>query len=158
MSHGPEWHFAERPTIEHLQAMGYGFVAPAEHTGLREGENQVLFRPQLIEALMRINGIDRTSAEAAYGELAAISGNEAWLKVLRGDYARKVTGQETRQTLRVIDFLEPRNNQFCVTHQLRVKAENTRRARYRGLCQRHSACRDRGKKPAECEGQDRRSF
>lgn len=47
--------------------------------------------------------------------------------MLRGDYARKVTGQETRQTLRVVDFLEPSNNQFCVTHQLRVKAENTRR-------------------------------
>lgn len=127
MSHGPEWHFAERPTIEHLKTMGYGFVAPAEHAGSREGENQVLFRPQLIEALMRINGIDRASAEAAYGELAAISDNEAWLKVLRGDYARKVTGQETRQTLRVIDFLDTANNQFTVTHQLRVKAENTRK-------------------------------
>jgi type I restriction enzyme R subunit len=126
MSH-PEWHFAERPTIEHLKAMGYGFVAPAEHASLRDGENQVLFRPQLIKALMRINGVDRASAEAAFGELAAISDNEAWLKVLRGDYARKVTGQETRQTLRVIDFLEPGNNQFSVTHQLRVKAENTRK-------------------------------
>ncbi|WP_062231817.1 type I restriction endonuclease subunit R [Aureimonas sp. N4] len=127
MSHGPEWDFAERPAIEHLKAMGYGFVAPAEHTSLRDGENQVLFRPHLIDALMRINGIDRASAEAAYGELAAISDNEAWLKVLRGDYARKVTGQETRQTLRVIDFLDPGNNRFCVTHQLRVKAEHTRK-------------------------------
>ncbi|AMD57811.1 restriction endonuclease subunit R [Agrobacterium tumefaciens] len=127
MSQSPEWQFAERPTIEHLQAMGYGFVAPAEHAGLREGENQVLFRPHLIDALMRINGIDRASAEAAYGELAAISDNEVWLKMLHGDYARKVTGQETRQTLRVIDFLDTANNQFTVTHQLRVKAENTRK-------------------------------
>jgi type I restriction enzyme R subunit len=127
MSQGPEWHFAERPTIEHLQAMGYGLVAPAEHGALREGENQVLFRPQLIDALMRINGIDRASAEAAYGELVAISDNEAWLKVLRGDYSRKVSGHETRLTLRVIDFLKPDNNQFTVTQQLRVKAESTRK-------------------------------
>lgn len=127
MSHGPEWHFAERPTIGHLKTMGYDFVAPAEHAGLRDAENQVLFRPHLIDALMRINGIDQASAEAAYGELAAISDNETWLKVLRGDYARKVTGQETRQTLRVIDFLNPINNQFSATHQLRVKAENTRK-------------------------------
>ena len=28
MSHSPEWQFAERPTIEHLQAMGYGDLAP----------------------------------------------------------------------------------------------------------------------------------
>lgn len=127
MSHGPEWQFAERPAIEHLKAMGYDFVTPANHSSLREGENQVLFRPHLIDALMRINGIDRVSAEAAYGELAAISDNEAWLKVLRGDYARKVTGHETRQTLRVIDFLEPGKNQFSLTHQLRVKAESTRK-------------------------------
>ncbi|KSV76434.1 restriction endonuclease subunit R [Sinorhizobium sp. GW3] len=127
MSQGPEWHFAERPTIEHLQAMGYGFVPMAEHAVLREGENQVLFRPHLIEALMRINGIDCASAEAAYGELAAISDNEAWLKVLRGDYSRKVSGHDTRLTLRVIDFLKPENNQFRVTQQLRVKAESTRK-------------------------------
>lgn len=127
MSQGPEWHFAEKPTLNHLQGMGYGFVAPADHAALREGDNQVLFRPHLIEALMRINGIDRASAEAAFGELAAISDNEAWLKVLRGDYARKVSGHETRLTLRVIDFLNPANNRFTVTNQLRVKAEHTRR-------------------------------
>lgn len=127
MTNGPEWHFAERPTIEHLQTMGYDFVPMASHAALSDGENQVLFRPNLIEALMRINGIDRASAEAAYGELAAISHNEAWLKVLRGDYSRKVSGHETRLTLRVIDFLKPENNQFRVTQQLRVKAENTRK-------------------------------
>lgn len=127
MSQGPEWHFAERPSIEHLQVMGYGFVPFSDHAGLRDGENQVLFRPHLIDALMRINGIDRTSAGAAYGELAAISDNEAWLKVLRGDYSRKVSGHDTRVTLRVIDFLEPANNTFTVTHQLRVKAEKPRK-------------------------------
>lgn len=127
MSQGPEWHFAERPTIEHLQTMGYGFVVFAEHAGLRDSENQVLFRPHLIEALMRINGIDYTSAEAAYGELASISDKEAWLKVLRGDYSRKISGYDTRLTLRVVDFLNPANNQFTVTHQLRVKAEKTRK-------------------------------
>lgn len=127
MTSEPEWHFAERPTIEHLQAMDYGFVPIADHAALRDGENQVLFRPHLMDALIRINGIDRASAEAAYGELAAINDNEAWLKVLRGDYSRKVAGHETRLTLRVIDFLKPENNQFTVTQQLRVKAESTRK-------------------------------
>ena len=36
MGQGPEWHFAERPIIEHLQAMGYGFVPIAEHASLRD--------------------------------------------------------------------------------------------------------------------------
>ena len=127
MSQGPEWHFAERPTIQHLQAMGYGFVPFSEHATLRDIDNQVLFRPHVVESLMRINGVDRASAEAAYGELASISDNEAWLKVLRGDYSRKVSGHDTRLTLRVVDFLDPANNQFTVTHQLRVKAEKTRK-------------------------------
>ncbi|PYE90446.1 type I restriction endonuclease subunit R [Phyllobacterium leguminum] len=127
MTTGPEWHFAERPAIEHLQAMGYGFVPMAEHSALRDGDNQVLFRPHLVEALMRINGIDQASAEAAFVELAGIGDNEAWLKVLRGDYSRKVSGHDTRLTLRVIDFLKPENNRFTVTHQLRVQAEHTRK-------------------------------
>ncbi|MBB3772522.1 type I restriction enzyme R subunit [Angulomicrobium tetraedrale] len=127
MSHGPEWHFAERPSIERLEAMGYVVVPPADHAGLREGDNQVLFRPHLVEALMRINGIDERAAQSAYGELAGIADNEAWLKVLRGDYSRKIEGFETRRTLRVIDFLTPANNLFTVTRQLRVKSEKTRR-------------------------------
>ena len=127
MAQGPEWHFAERPAIERLEAMGYGVVPPAAHAGLRDGGNQVLFRPHLVSALMRINGIDEVAAQAAYVELAGIADNEAWLKVLRGDYSRKIDGFETRQTLRVIDFLAPANNLFTVTSQLRVKSEKTRR-------------------------------
>jgi type I restriction enzyme, R subunit len=126
MSNGPEWHFAERPTIEYLQTIGYGFVPMAAHAALREADNQVLFRPHLVDALMRINGIDRVSAEAAYGELAGISDNAQWLSVLRGNYSRTVNGLETRLTLRVMDFLHPENNQFTVTRQLRVRAQNTR--------------------------------
>ncbi|WP_374250994.1 type I restriction endonuclease subunit R [Xanthobacter sp.] len=127
MTQGPEWHFAERPAMERLAAMGYAVVPAADHAGLREGDNQVLFRPHLVEALMRINGIDEAAANAAFGELVGIADNEAWLKVLRGDYSRKIDGFETRQTLRVIDFLTPSNNLFIVTSQLRVKAEKTRR-------------------------------
>lgn len=127
MGQGPEWHLAEGPALALLQAIGYGFVPAADHATLRDGDNQVLFRPHLVEALMRINGIGRTDADAAYGELASIFDNEDWLKVLRGDYSRNVEGRATRLTLRVIDFLDPANNRFTITSQLRVKAEKTRK-------------------------------
>jgi type I restriction enzyme R subunit len=123
---GMEWHLAEQPTLECLKGMGYAFIPPIDHQSLRDGDNQVLFRPHLIAAIQRINGISDTNAQAAYAELASISDNEAWLSILRGSFSRMVQGDATRRTLRVIDFLNPENNLFTVTHQFRVKAEKTR--------------------------------
>ncbi|MGO4527267.1 type I restriction endonuclease subunit R [Microvirga sp. 2MCAF35] len=123
---GMEWHLAEQPTLECLKSMGYAFVPPADHPSLRDGDNQVLFRPHLIEALQRINGVSEADAQAAYAELASVSDNEAWLSILRGNFSRVVQGEATHRTLRVIDFRNLTNNLFTVTHQFRVKAEKTR--------------------------------
>jgi type I restriction enzyme R subunit len=121
-----EWHLVEQPTIEHLRNRGYDFVPPADHLVLRDGDNQVLFRPHLIAAIQRINGVSEADAQAAYADLASVSDNEAWLSILRGNFSRTVQGKATRQTLRVLDFQKPENNLFTVTHQFRVKAEVTR--------------------------------
>lgn len=126
MAQGLEWHLAEQPTIACLEGMGYRFIPPGEHASLRDGENQGLFRPHLVAAIERINGVSRSDAEAAYGDLAAVSDNAAWLAILRGDFSRPVQGETRRRTLRVVDFLTPANNRLTVTHQLRVKAETTR--------------------------------
>ena len=121
-----EWHLAEKPTLSFLEGAGYRMVPPSEHPVLRNGDNEVLFRPHLIEALQRINGISQADAEAAFSDLASVTDNEQWLAILRGNYSRAVHGEATHKTLRVIDFLTPENNAFSVTHQLRVKAERTR--------------------------------
>lgn len=126
MTKGMEWHLAELPTVACLADIGYQIFPVAEHAKLRDGENEVLFRPHMIEALQRINGISETDARAAYADLASISNNEAWLSVLRGNFSRNVEGGTTRQTLRVLDFLKPEANLFTVTNQFRVKAEATR--------------------------------
>lgn len=123
---GSEWTLAEKPTIECLKGMGYGFIPPADHASLRDSENLVLFRPILIDALRRINGISEADARAAYVELLAKDDNEEWLGILRGNYSRTVQGQATKQTLRVIDFQNPANNVFSCTNQLYVKAEKSR--------------------------------
>lgn len=121
-----EWHLAEQPTLERLKGMGYTFVPPGDHPSLRSGDNQVLFRPHLVEAIRRINDVSDADAQAAYADLAAVFSNEVWLSILRGNFSRMVQGDTTRRTIRVIDFLRPENNVFTVTHQFRVKAEKTR--------------------------------
>jgi type I restriction enzyme R subunit len=120
-----EWLLAEQPTLTCLEGMGYRLVPPSEHAALRDGDNRILFRPHLIAALQRINGISEADAQAAYADLVSVSDNEAWLSILRGNFSRMVQGETTRRTLRVVDFRKPENNLFTVTHQFRVKAEKT---------------------------------
>ncbi|KJS39991.1 MAG: restriction endonuclease subunit R [Rhodospirillaceae bacterium BRH_c57] len=123
---GMEWLLAEKPTITCLEGMGYVFVPPSEHAALRDGDNQVLFRAYLVDALKRINGIGDADANAVYADLVSVADNERWLSILRGDFSRPVEGEARHRTIRVLDFLNPANNVFTVTHQFRVKAENTR--------------------------------
>ena len=122
--HGTEWHLAEKPTLEYLRkSLGYEFIAPKEHANLRDGENQVIFHPHLVAALKKINGISTSDARAAVVELSRKEDNEEWTEILRGSFSRPVEGQITQKTLKLIDFHNPSNNHFAITHQLRVKAE-----------------------------------
>ncbi|WP_417321247.1 type I restriction endonuclease subunit R [Emcibacter sp.] len=123
---GSEWQLAEKPTIQTLKDMGYTVVTKAEHEALRDGENQVLFRPHLVDAIQRLNGLSEEDAQAAYVDLISKNDNEEWLGILRGNYSRKVLGQTEHKTIKVIDFLKPENNTFTVTNQLYVKAEKSR--------------------------------
>ncbi len=126
MSHGAEWTFAEKPTLQHLQRLGYEFIDPSQHASLRDSDNQTIFRPHLVEAIRRLNSISLADAEAAAAELLRKEDNEEWLKIQRGAFSRGVEGQATKKTLRVIDFLNHSNNRFAVTHQLFVQAEKSR--------------------------------
>jgi type I restriction enzyme, R subunit len=123
---GSEWQLAEKPTIQTLKDMGYTVVTKAEHEALRDGENQVLFRPHLVDAIKRLNGLSDEDAQAAYVDLISKNDNEEWLGILRGNYSRKVQGQTEHKTIKLIDFLKPENNTFTVTNQLYVKAEKSR--------------------------------
>lgn len=123
---GSEWQLAEKPTIEFLKSLGYDFVKPSDHKNLRDGDNQVLLRPHLVNALKRLNGLSEEDAQAAYVELMSKSDNKEWLGILRGNFSRKVSGQSEHKTIKVIDFINPENNTFSVTNQLYVKAEKPR--------------------------------
>lgn len=123
---GMEWQLAEQPSLQCLAAMGYQIVSPSEQARLRDGDNQVVLRPQLLAALQRINDLSETDARAAYSDLQSVTDNERWLGLLRGDFSRIVQGEARHKTVRVIDFQHQERNVFTATPQFRVKAERTR--------------------------------
>ncbi len=128
MSAPNEYTLVEKPILDTLTgAYGYRFIPPSEHASLRARENEVLFRPLLVQALVRINGIPEETARAVAEDLARIESNERWTEVLRGQYSRKVPGEATHRTIRVIDFDDVQNNDFAVTNQLRVQGAVVRK-------------------------------
>lgn len=123
-----EYTLVEKPILDTLVAeYGYRFVPPDEHPSLRARENEVLFRPVLIDALRRLNSLDESTAKAIFNDLAALTDNETWVKRLRGDYSWKVPGEATHRTIRLVDFDDPSNNDWVCTNQLRVQGEVVRK-------------------------------
>ena len=122
MSTPNEYTLVEKPLLDTLTgAYGYRFIPPEAHAGLRTRENEVLFTPLLVAALVRINNIPEETARAVASDLAGLTDNERWLQILRGDYSRKVPGEATHRTIRLIDFEDVQNNEFACTNQLRVQ-------------------------------------
>jgi type I restriction enzyme R subunit len=121
-----EYTLAEKPTIDGLCQLGYEYLHPNQHDEHRDGENHVILRPVLIDAIHRINAVSADVARATYSDLLAVTDNQKWTKLLRGDYSRKVPGESTKKTIHLIDFLNPQNNTFTVTNQLYVKSQKSR--------------------------------
>jgi type I restriction enzyme R subunit len=121
-----EYTLAEKPCVDALLAMGYEWLRPSQNDFARDGQNQVILRDTFIEAIGRINSISAEVARAVYVELLNITDNEQWTSLMRGNYSRNMPGEATRKTIRLIDFLTPRNNKFTVTNQLRVRGLKNR--------------------------------
>lgn len=128
MSTPTEYTLVEKPLLDALTGQyGYRYIHPREHARLRARENEVLFTPLLVAALVRINGIPEATAQAVAADLARLTDNERWLAVLRGDLSRKVPGEATHRTIRLIDFDDLGTNDFAVTNQLRVQGAVVRK-------------------------------
>jgi type I restriction enzyme R subunit len=124
---GPEYHDVEKPALDYLVGLGYTFVDPSAHDSLRDGHNHVIFRPHLIAAIQRINGVPQDTARSIYLQLLNEQDNEQWTRKLRGNLDADVPGEKTSKTIHLIDFANPSNNVFAVTTQLAVKGDKTRR-------------------------------
>jgi type I restriction enzyme, R subunit len=121
VSYGPEFLLAEKPCVDALAALGYGYLPLEQAEAARDGLNNVLLRPVLVEAVQRLNGVSEDVARAVYSELLGRTDNEEWLALLRGNLSRTVPGEAKKKTIRLIDFLHPAQNTFTVTRQLEVK-------------------------------------
>jgi type I restriction enzyme, R subunit len=126
MTFGPEYALVEKPSIDILQQLGYEWLKPSENEAVREGLNQVILKDTFIEAVCRINGVERETARSVYNELLSVTDNEQWTYILRGNYSRSVPGQAKKKTIHLIDFLNTGNNTFTVTNQFKVKSQTTR--------------------------------
>ena len=122
-----EYTLVEKPLIDLLTTEygpgdgrpGYVYILKSEHAKYRgTRENEVLFTPLLVEALVRINDIPESSAQTIAAELQSLTDNERWLDILRGNYSKKIQGEDTHRTIKVVDFDNPANNHFAVTNQL----------------------------------------
>ncbi|MEO0858385.1 MAG: type I restriction endonuclease subunit R, partial [Bacteroidota bacterium] len=134
MSTPSEYTLVEKPLLDTLRdAYGYRVLPPSAHAPsaepgrLRARENEVLFTPLLVDALVRINGIPEATAQAVAADLAGLSDNERWTQILRGETSRQVPGEDTHRTIRLIDFDNVANNDFAVTSQLRVQGTTVRK-------------------------------
>lgn len=123
---GPEYRDVEKPAIDYLVELGYTFIEPSQHDSLRDGPNQVLFRPHFLDAIQRINEVPKETAQSVYNQLLSEHSNEAWTKKLRGNLSISVPGEATARTIHLIDFRNPKNNIFAVTNQLKVRGDKTR--------------------------------
>ena len=70
-----EYTLVEKPILDTLGAMtpAYRYIHPSQHPSLRARENEVLFKPLVIDALVRIHNIPRATAEAVFNELAGLT-------------------------------------------------------------------------------------
>ncbi len=128
MSTPNEYTLVEKPILDTLvDAYGYRLIPPSDHPKLRKRENDVLFEPLLVDALVRINQIPPTVAQAVAADLAGVTSNERWTQILRGDYSRKIPGEATHRTIRLIDFDDVDNNDWACTNQLRVRGAVVRK-------------------------------
>jgi type I site-specific restriction-modification system R (restriction) subunit len=114
----------EKPCIDALDKLGYDWLRPCQNDRARDGQNQVILRDEFIQSVQKINGVSEEVARGVYYELMAVSDNEHWISILRGNYSRTVPGEDTKKTIHVVDLLNPENNSYTVTNQLYVKSQN----------------------------------
>lgn len=121
-----EYRLAEKPILDALTALRYQPLSPEVAMAMREGENRVILKPVLIDALRTLNGIGLADAAAIYDELSIRSDNEDWQRKLRGAYSRKLAGEARDRPITLIDFKRPDRNRYHVVRQFRVAAQRPR--------------------------------
>ena len=147
----------EQPTIELFSELGWEVAdlyqewASGISTEGRESEKQVVLKARLRTALERLNpslpgnAIDQVIEEVTRdrSRMVPVNANEELWRLLRDGAKIKVSGergQQTTQTVQIVDWRNPEANDFLLVSQFWVTGEMyKRRRRPRGVRQRHPA-------------------
>ncbi len=121
---------SERPAVELLQALGYEYVDAEALDTERQSGREAVISPRLTEALQKLNpwlSDDNThKAVRAISNIQSSSlleaNEEAHTALTYGISLEQDRGDGRKgHTVRFLDFDNPRNNEFVVTRQYRVK-------------------------------------
>jgi type I restriction enzyme, R subunit len=133
MTRGRDWNEAnlsENPAVEQLQRMGYQYVPGESLDAERESLKDVVLTKRLAAALRRLNpwlsDDNLPKAVRAVTHVAAtslIEASEKLYTILTYGIAleQDLGGGKKGQMVRFFDFEKPRNNDFLVTRQFKVK-------------------------------------
>jgi type I restriction enzyme R subunit len=133
MTRGWGWNEAnlsENPAVEHLEQLGYRYVTPERVDAERESLKDVVLEKRVAVALRRLNpwlsDDNVQKAVRAVTHVAATSLIEASEKLYTvltyGIALEQDLGDGKKgQTVRFFDFEQPKNNEFLVTRQFKVK-------------------------------------
>lgn len=122
------------PMVRHAAVVGWEPLEPSEATRLRGGETGMLFRDELVAALLRLNGwMNDSIARSVVQRLDAlpptVEGNRELLAWLRGERQWHYEAEQRHRSVQIIDFESPGANSFHVTWEWKLKPPSRKSSR-----------------------------
>ena len=124
-----EWNLSERPAIEQLKGLGYRYVESTKLDEERESRQNVILAERIATATKKLNPwIDEANQKKAIRRVTTIvtastlEANEQIHNDLVNYFSleQAITSKRRSQTVKLIDFKNPENNEFIVTNQFKV--------------------------------------
>ena len=115
--------FNEQVTIENYiikfikDKLGFEYIKPEEFAKLRDLESEYVIKPQLFDAVKRINKVDDTVAKSILREVSKIDSNKDFLDAVRNGINLMDPTTRLFRDYKIVDLDNLENNQFVVTNQ-----------------------------------------
>jgi type I restriction enzyme R subunit len=129
-----EYKTVEKEILDALQSrdLGWRYMPGDQVTAnLRGGDEQeMLLIPVLRERLKRLNPavvVDDDRANVVITRLRALRDNQEWIAWLRGERTVQFVPEENAQTITLVDFDDPDENDFLATNQVWIQGIERRR-------------------------------
>ena len=121
--------------VAYLAALGWDPIGPAQMTARREGRlGEAVVEPLLVEAIERINDLDRADAEHVASLVRRLSTDRDFLAAVREGINVKFTPDQPARDIRLIDLDDPSRNSFVVTWEFVIRTGGAREPRLDVVC------------------------